>query len=439
MPYLQPIQFQGSLGGHGALVPIDFTASIDDDGTLELMIERMPSSREALNLYRDRTVGEQVGFLTLEGHSEDGWSIRSEHFTINHFGLGSEDGRELEYQGHCSDAELKRTIGKPVARSRRLWFVRQLRAVHGMTWSGQAGDVVAGGPVDLASTSQQPSGVIQLTHPAGQADAEWWTEAERFMTHIARVLSFGCDSYLLPVMEQRVHGDELIWRIVRRGRASAPFLAPFHVVHMEPIFRRACDSFATHAVEVEQLDPAIRWLTAPIALWEQRLINAMTALECIIERTAPDGTRMFTTGAAFKKLAKELRALLESKDSPAGMKVKIPDLNRRPVKEQLTALLEHRGITTGDFPVGWFEQVLKARNLIIHTGVAPITDAESNVTFEQVVWAREVVTRLILDKMGFVGPFQSWLHRDQALHYPECERMDTWAAKLSAASATGHA
>jgi hypothetical protein len=64
----------------------------------------------------------------LEGSSEDAWSIWSDHFTITHFSHGFEVGRELEFQGHCTDAELRRTVSKPAARSRRLWFVRQLRA-----------------------------------------------------------------------------------------------------------------------------------------------------------------------------------------------------------------------------------------------------------------------------------------------------------------------
>jgi hypothetical protein len=429
MPYFEPVNFSGALSGYGLSVPIAFTAGIDDEGLLEVVIERLPTSREALNLYPNREVGEQVDFLTLEGRSNDGWSIRSDHFTITHLGIGSDEGRELEYQGHCADAELKRTVDKPVVKSRRLWFVRQLRAVHALKWSSPLGSVVAGGPADLSSLSQQPSGAIQLEHPSGEADDAWWSEAERFMTHIARVLSFGCDAYLLPVMEQKIHGCELTWRVVRRGRTAAPFLAPFHVVHMEPIFKRACDSFTTHSAEVEELDPAIRWLTAPVALWEQRLINGMTALECIIERTAPDGTRLFTSGSSFKKLAKKVRALLTSEVAPDGMLLKLPDLNRRPVKEQLTALLEHREIYAGDFPAGWFDEVLKARNLIVHTGVAPVTETESNVTFEQIVWAREIVTRLLLDRIGFVGPYQSWLHKDKAIHFPECKRMDVWAAK----------
>lgn len=429
MPYLETIRMTGTLSGHGRTVPIEFDAGIDDDGVLTVTLDRMPFSRDALELNRNRRPGERADMLTLQGLSTDGWRLSSDNFVVSRFGHGSEVGRELEIQGHCSDAEFRHTTTKRAARSRRVWFVRQLRAVHGMTWSGPLGDVVAGGPHDLPATSQQPSGAIQLTHPTGDADTEWWAESEAFMTHVARVLSFGCDSYLLPVMEQRAEGDQLIWRVVRRSRASPPFLAPFHVVHMEPIFRRACDSYATHRDEVSTLDPAIRWLTAPIALWEQRLTNAVTALESVIERTSPDGARLFLTGSAFKRLSKEIKATLRTADAPAAMELKLPDLNRRPVREQLNALIEDRNIEVADFPATWFDEVVRARNAIVHTGVAPTIEATSTVTFEQVIWAREIVTRLILDRIGFIGPFQSWLHGDQSLHFPECELMAAWVAR----------
>ena len=39
------------------------------------------------------------------------------------------------------------------------------------------------------------------------------------------------------------------------------------------IFRRACDSYATHRAEVATLDPAIRWLTAYGVHFEQVRID----------------------------------------------------------------------------------------------------------------------------------------------------------------------
>ena len=424
MSYLEPVLFQGRLRNRSHSTDVNFSVGIDRDGALEVVIERLPHSRDAFELHDNGMPGERVNFLRLEGDSDSGWSIQSDHFIISKFGYDAREGREIEIQGHCAVAELRRSIEAPVATSRRVWFVRQLRAAHAMTWSGQVGEVVVAGPCDIATTSQQPSGQIQLTHPTVDAGDDWWSESERFMNHVARVLSFGCACYLVPVMEQRVYHDHLVWRVVRRDRVEPPFLPPFHALFMESIFQRACESFVTNYSEVEALDPAIRWLTAPVALKEQRLINAMTALECIIDRTAPSGTRMFMQRKDFKKLSREVKAVLESSGAPPGMLAKILDLNRRTINEQINALISHRGIFVEDFPSNWIEEVVRVRNQLIHTGVAPVTETESSVSFEHIVWAREIVTRLILERIGFVGPYFSWLHHHRALHFPTCDRME---------------
>ena len=62
-----------------------------------------------------------------------------------------------------------------------------------------------------------------LTDPS-ELDA-WWGEGERFLTHLARVLSFACDTYLSPVIEEQYRGDHVAVRVARQGRAAAPFMA----------------------------------------------------------------------------------------------------------------------------------------------------------------------------------------------------------------------
>lgn len=429
MPYLDTVPFQGTLSGHGQSVDVTFTATIDNDGRLGVQLERLPFARTTLELHQQQEPGEPLDLLSLSGQSETGWSFHSDTFSITHFGHGSEPGQELDFQGSCGLAELSRPLSKKIPRSRRVWFVRQLRAVHALQAQTPLGQVIAGGPHDLAQDSQQPSGAIQITHPTGEGDDAWWEETERFMIHLARILSFACGSYLVPVMEQRQHQDRLHWRVVKRARAAAPFLPPFGLLYLEPIFQRACESYPELADQVAQLDPAIRWLTAPVAMWEQHLVNAMTALEAVLDRTSPEGTRSFLSGSKFKKLSKVVKGLLEDKAAPAGMIEKLPELNRRSFKDQLDALLSYRKIPTADFPEGWLDEVLKSRNLIVHTGVALVTQDESSVTLDQIIRPREIAIRLILERIGFTGPYNSWLHKDEMLHFPACEPMAAWAAK----------
>ena len=144
MPYLETVRMTGTLSGHGRTVPVEFDVGIDDDGILSVRLDRLPFSQDAVELERNRRPGERADLLALQGTSTDGWHLASDNFVATRFGHSSEVGREIEIQGHCSDAELRRSLTERAERSRRLWFVRQFRTVRGMSWSGPLGDVVAG-------------------------------------------------------------------------------------------------------------------------------------------------------------------------------------------------------------------------------------------------------------------------------------------------------
>ena len=47
----------------------------------------------------------------------------------------------------------------------------------------------------------------------------------------------------------------------------------------------------------------------------------------------------------------------------------------------------------------------------------------------------EIVTRIILDAIGFEGQYQSWLHRTAYLSFPGCRLMTDVAAEQAAAAA----
>jgi len=244
------------------------------------------------------------------------------------------------------------------------------------------------------------------------------------------------------VIEQRFHSGGTTVRIVRQGRASPPFMAPFHELHMEPIFASACDSFFTRHEAVEELDAAIRWITAPVAYDESRLINAMSALENILDRCGLDEVDTFMNGSAFKRVASRVRELLRELGVPEGMMAKVPELNRRSLAEKVMALLAARGVAVHDMPEGWLATVIRQRNIIVHTGVSGDFGDQEPDTLDHTIWVREVVNRIILERLGFVGAFRSWLHHDEQLHFPECISMQEWVARQEASQspgASGHA
>ncbi|MBB3941332.1 hypothetical protein GGR39_003008 [Novosphingobium fluoreni] len=411
--------FSGSLSGHGHSHPIDFTAEVDDEGVLSVQLARLPFSDTAYGLYHTPEPTELLDRIVLEGIAENGTTFRSDSFSILYFSHGSIEGQELGFQGQCAVADITRTMAGPHKQASKLWLFRKFGTIHRISRETPLGKVWAGG-MDESADSQKASGFLHLFDPSDTADDAWLEESERFFIHVLRVMSFASSSYLMPVVERVFSGTTERMRVVRRGRAVRPGLAPFPPIHLEPIFAVACDTFSTRAETVAKLDAAIRWFVMPAPTFESQLVNAMTSIENILEGELAAASRQFETSSAFKKRVSPLRKLLTESDAPSGMIDKLPELNRRAFREQIEALVAEWGIVTDDLPDGWLPALIKVRNHIVHTGVIPANvDTESGIP-GHVIWAREIATRLILHMLGFVGGYQSWLHRDKTLHFPTC-------------------
>lgn len=427
-------RFNGQLSGHGSSIPIGFDAWVDAAGRLHLELDRIPFSHEAYALHVSPRPGSTVDLIQLTGTSGADHEFRSDSFTIEHFDHGSQSGAELSYQGACYDAELNLPRREDSGGQRgdmQVWRVRQLRTFRRIALETPLGRVTIGGPRQDRET-QEPNGFIAIDRPTSDTNESWWDEAHRFLTHVARVLSFACDTYLRPVIKERYSEDRVTVRLARLGPASGPSMAPFHELNMETIFGCACDSYFTRHDHIEQLDAAIRWLTAPIAYDESRLINAMSALENILDRCGLEEIELFMSGSAFKKVAKRLRELLAELKVPIGMAGKVPELNRRTLNEKVGMLLAARAIVVSDMPDDWLNTIIRQRNTIVHTGVSQDFDETEPDTLDHTIWAREIVTRIILERLGFVGAYQSWLHNDEQLHFPECIPMPQWVTMQEA-------
>ncbi|WP_444609304.1 hypothetical protein [Blastomonas fulva] len=425
-------RFEGSLSGHGSTIPVGFDAWIDELGVLHLQLDTMAYSPEAGALSIHQPPGSSVDLLELTGTSAEGHRLISNSFCITHLRHGS----EYELQGDCYDVEIAfpQNPGQDTSHDTRAWRVRQLSTFRPIARDTPLGRMVIGGP-QQGQGSQDPNGFIAIHRPEGDTNENWWEESDRLLTHVARVLSFASDTYLRPIIEERYDKGRVTVRVARQGRASSPYMAPFHFLNMQPIFDCACQSYFDRYAEIEQLDAAIRWLTAPVAYDESRLINAMSALENILARCGIDRIDYFLGNAAFKKVAKAVREALNVISAPEAMIPKIAELNRRSLSDKVEALLATRGIRSDDFPEGWLKTVIQHRNVIVHTGISQDYGDTEPDTLDHTIWVREVVTRIILDRLGFVGAYRSWLHHDEQLHFPECILLERWVRQQETSTA----
>lgn len=416
MPILDPIRFDGTLSIRDHTVPVTFSAGIDDDGGLTLALDPIRPARAGTPFHLEGEPLQAQTACTLTGRSERGWRFDSDALYVTHWRRPPDDRVEIE--ADCSLASFSRDMRRD-HQDLRAWYFRKVGTFRGIGRETRLGRLVFRGYSERAT--QAPSAVLAL-HAGEQERPGWWDESERFLIHVARVLSFASGVYALPVYEQAVRQGIMTLRFVRRGPMPSPYMPPFDPLFMDEIFARAVDTFDERPEAIEQLDPAIRWMTAVVAYEESRLINAMSALESILARSSMPN--LFMEQDAFRDLRRRIRDFLRAERAPSRMGGKVDELNRRSFRDKIEDLLTSRGIVTDDLPQGWLSSIITARNVLIHTGVAPDLPAPDARLIDHIVWAREIVTRIILDEIGFSGQYQSWLHRSAYLTFPGCRPLN---------------
>ncbi len=62
-------------------------------------------------------------------------------------------------------------------------------------------------------------------------------------------------------------------------------------------------------------------------------------------------------------------------------------------------------------------------------GIAPDQGPADARLLDHIVWAREIVARIILDAIGFEVQYQNWLNRSAYPRFPRCRPMADIAAE----------
>jgi hypothetical protein len=440
MPILPSTRFTGSIV-HGEVVQmVEFDASVDDNGVLSLTFEPVVGPVDISLLQLTDATGRRGVWMTLVGTAADGPAFASESFEITGYSHRTgEAGSQIALQGHCAEADITTPLAEPASTSQLWWGLRRFRSFGWLPGDVDIGRVAMGGAEPDAEHPQRLSAslVIQLQ---GVQDAEWFDAATARLGHIARVMSFASGAYLRPYVTRQVAGERAVLRAYSRSDTPEPFYPPFVFLNLQPIFDLACGGDAAARTAFEALDPALRWLLAPAHYDEMRLTAAMTALENLVDQAFPDDAALFIKSSTFKKLASAVRALIAGWGLPEGMKDKVPELNRRTFADKLQSYLDTKDVVTSDLPDEQLRGMVKARNAVVHKGVYFDPEIESQPdVWDHMLLARELVTRVLLAELGFVGNYFAPLYPPNTqLRFPSCQRLtDEQGRAVPETSASG--
>jgi len=365
--------------------------------------------------------GRNVEYLELEGTGSSGEKFSSDNFYMTSFKHSSDatEGTIIQFFGRCAQASLLREMQIPSPRKQLIWYLRQFEAFGRLRRDTAFGRISASG----ARPSDNPKHLTgQIVIEAlDDTDEGWWEQSDQLLDHVTRIMSLARGTYLRPIIERRVHGSTEIFKVLELDVGEKPFLSPFHPQNLRPIFDCACDGFAALAGAMKSLDPAIQWLLAPASYDEIRLITAMTALENIVEAAYPEKKTRIVPRGTFNKFAKAVRTLIREHGLPQALQAKLPELNRPPLIDKLIRYVNEQEIVIADFAKHALEQLIKARNAIVHRGLYFDADDPHQIdVWEHILVAKELGIRILLKALRFEGSYFSALHEGKQLSFPSC-------------------
>ncbi len=226
------------------------------------------------------------------------------------------------------------------------------------------------------------SGWIALQAKKAPADAvEWRARGDKLLDHVLRIMSFASSSLLRAPVQQFYFGNVVETTVRSQSKQTASSLRVFPHANQQGIFESAFTSFFSPPIAVEKLFFAIEWFAMDSSYNEVRLVNAMTALENLLDSNLLDADAFIEPKNDFKKTRKVLRRVIsqcltkwnsgstkEINDLKEQLNEKLGDLNRRSLHRKLDILVERWKVPLKGISSPSIEAAKKARDRVVHRG-----------------------------------------------------------------------
>lgn len=165
---------------------------------------------------------------------------------------------------------------------------------------------------------------------------------------------------------------------------------------------------------------------------EVRLVNAMTALENLVDSHLADSDALIRPKGEFNKTRRLLRQVIKQcvekwsdddlknvGEAVTALNEKLADLNRRSIFEKIKRLAELWSVPLDGISDEQIKFAKAARDLIVHRGnyYEEGKDKGDNL-WEHVTVIREIVVRFILTAINFKGSYCSYLGGYHITQFP---------------------
>jgi hypothetical protein len=430
--------FSGTLEASGYSTPVIFSALISYSGKIIFDFGLIPLTPETAYIqkifHKDKESPEFEEF-TLSGTSEDGTEFKTEELyfvDLSHEQPWFVAAVNLKLVGNCRSAKLLSSFDeispKPLLRIRLKGF----QNFHRLKATCRLGLIEMAGASSI-DDRDTVTGAIEIRPEIKPVDlATWHDEADKLLEHIRRLMSVASAATLqVPIIEYIVENKCEI-TVFSQSRHAPSSMDVIHFLDQQPFFEAAVKSFFEPPIAVKNLFFAIEWFSMDSSYSEVRLVNAMTALENLVDSNLADSDVLIRPKGEFKKTRKVLRQVIEQcvkkwsaddlknvGEAVKALNEKLSDLNRRSIFEKIKRLAELWSVPLDGISDEQIKFAKAARDLIVHRGnyYEEGKDQGDNL-WEHVTVIREIVVRFFLTAINFKGSYCSYLGGYHITQFP---------------------
>lgn len=430
-------KFTGLLSFDGKSAEVEFSAPLDESGAVKLAIDELPLTRDNSFILHCSSRETPFPFFSLRGLDKSGRVFDSEYV---HFGTiipayHCDRGSYYRFSPRCSKATFTGTVSPPGRPALRFFLRGGFQIPSDLVEETDIGEI----RLSCYRESQardKLTNTLTITAPDFCPDAATWAAAaEKLLSRIREYISFAAGiNMTAPVREVYLGGAQVTTEVYEQSEQPGTQMPVFAWHQMEAFFSHA----VAHAVRAPDQDlwPAIAWFVLPSVYAEQRLVNAMTALENLVDTLLPSKKKELLTGKKYTGLVAAIEGFSKDNlgefDKLDEVEAKFIEFRRRPFHKKLVALFEEMEIPTWDFGDEAIKKAINGRNSVIHTGRYK---GGNDPATEPGLWAhvtiiREIVSRIVFKLVGFTGKYTTFVGGCRDAEFPPKQPTEEGATQV---------
>lgn len=429
-------RFSGSVSRGDRRAECNFRVEVDSGGAIRLSFERTPLDDVNAFLYGAVRISTDFVLFEMEGVSEDGDRIHCDrvYFTSPNAPF-DKHGRYFMFAGSCARAKITMLVDTSKFDALVQCGLLGFRSYYSATAASNFGQLTIVGSKE--DKSHEIAGALELETTFEKIASEKHREEMfEFLDHVLWIMSFASGTLIKdPVRRVSYRGKSEI-EVFEVSEPPKTFLPAFHFLDMDEIFRLAVDTFSTKKDECRKLRTVLEWFLMKADYTESRVLGLVICFEYLCNTFLTKTDTLRKTKAEFRQIRRTLRSSLEASSMNAHHQQfvcwAVADRNKLSLKDKIIRLLAKWQIPTHDLPKDLIGRLIDSRNFIIHRGADRNTSGEeANSLWEIVLLGRELLTRVILSRIGFVGSYFSYVGGQHMRSFPSCEKLSERPASES--------